>query len=515
MSLAVGPRKGKASYLYAGVNSSPADIAKGKNLHLRTIAIEQSKSRASVGTKIPDVRVAEVSRSALFTEPDAATYQRLLRVAGPMAAAATAMGKQSQLAVFEATVPNPKIKGVVELAKDAEDLDIIQTGDNEFQVAFCHKYELHLVNIGKQGSDAELVFTMPDEHGERPVFRSIRYLSPSFILAAANLPKRSGVLIQGFRLPTPGHPNARIAATVRIPGKINATALAVANISPPASPTAPLGDTQFIIAVAGSDSSISLYTMTHQTATTIDLLMDLNSLYTLKDVHGDGNITGLAFSHFVTPKTHIRPQFIKLASISLQKTVAVHSIPLKKQVDRTPRNRKGPPRPVRYVVGMKSKSLTSRPPLIVITIMVLIMAIIGQAVMEIYGKSPPIVHVHKIFPSWHGTLRTFDPQPDVFLKDDFLARIAGDKKPAAGESLVMWQAEHPDEAQPNSINVDVHDEEVHGPVKEWKELGDEQKEAWKEKLYEAGAWTQDMGESVFKGVLFGEMAGAVGRAMAG
>ncbi|KAJ4169884.1 hypothetical protein NW754_006032 [Fusarium falciforme] len=44
MSLAVGPHKGKTTYLYAGVNSSHDSIAKGKNEHLRTLAIEQSKA---------------------------------------------------------------------------------------------------------------------------------------------------------------------------------------------------------------------------------------------------------------------------------------------------------------------------------------------------------------------------------------------------------------------------------------------------------------------------------------
>ncbi|KAM5351241.1 hypothetical protein ACJ41O_003964 [Fusarium nematophilum] len=521
MSLVVGGHKGKTIYLYAGVNSSPASIAKGKNEHFRTLAIEQSKARASAGTKTPDAKVSEVSRAALFANPDPDTYQRLLRRAGPMGAAATAMCKEPQLAVFEASGGAPKLRGVLELPREAEDLDIVQIGDNQFQVAFCYKYDLYLVNIGKENSDPELVYTMPDDHGERPVFRSIRYLSPNFLLAAANLPKRNGVVLQGFRLPYAGHDKARLAVNARIPRKISATGLAVANLSPPASPGAPLGETQFIVAVAGNDSSISLFTVEATAGASLELLSKLWPLYTLRDVHS-GGITGVAFSTFVTPKTHVRQQFIKLASISMQKTVAVHSIPLTKHVDKAPRNKKGPPRPVRYVTALKARGPSSRPVAITLAIIALIIAIIGQAVLEVYGIQPPILNAQKFVPSWHGTLRTPDHAPAAFLADEFIAKLAGRDaaKIDAGETLVVYEGEATPatadgEDTVGKLQLDVHEPSVHGPGKTWEELGEKQKEAWKARLKEAGAWTQGMGESVFKGILFGELAGAVGRAVGG
>ncbi|KAH7329374.1 hypothetical protein B0I35DRAFT_345443 [Stachybotrys elegans] len=523
MSLAVGPHKGKLTYIYAGINSSPESIAKGKNEPLRAMAIEASKARSSVGTKTPEAKISELSRTSLFANPDADTYQRLLRLSGSMGAAATAMGKEPQLAVFEAAGANPNVKGVMELPREAEDLDILQTGPNQYQVAFTYKYQLHVVNVGENSDDPHLVFEMPDDHGERPVFRSIRYLSPDFILAATNLPKRSGVVLYGLRLPEPGSGDmARLAVTARIPRKISATAMAVANLSPPASPGAPLGETQFVVAVAGHDSSVSLYTLKHVPATKINLLAELYPLTTLKDVHGSANITGLAFSTFIPPKTHIRPQHLKLASISLQKTVAVHSIPLKKHVDKTRTNKKGPPRPVRYVVAMEARSPSARPLVIALTIMVLIMAVVGQSIMEMYGQGPTVLGVHRFLPSWHGTLRDFDHPPAALLEDDFIKKLAGAKQPEVGETLVMWEADHPatavgegDAESAKKINVDVHDEKVHGPGKTWEELGEEQKEAWKQRLQDVGAWTQGMGESVFKGILFGELAGAIGHAVGG
>lgn len=523
MSLAMGEHKGKTTYLYAGVNSSPESIAKGQNEHLRTLGIEQSKARASAGTKSADVKVEELTRNSLFAKSDADTYQRLLRVSGSMGAAATAMGKEHQLAVFESFGFTLKTHGVMELSKEAEDLDIIQISPDEWQIAFCYKYELHVVNIGKEQSEPQLVFTMPEENSERPVFRSIRYLSPGFLMAASNLPKRSGVILQGFRLPTPGHPKARVAVNARVPRNISATALAITNLSPAENTWSPLGITQFVVAVAGHDSSISLFTLEHHSGSTIDLVYNLWPLYTLKDVHGTNNITGLSFSTFVMPKTHIRQQFIKLASTSLQKTVAVHSIALRKQIDKPPREKKEKiaPRTTRYVVALKSRGPSSRPVIITMAFFTLIIAIVGQLMVKTYTGHATVLTGY--IPSLHGTLRTPEFPPAALLADDFLSKLSGGNiaKTEAGETLVIYEGDAPLATTQNGIDpakqlqLEVHDPSSHGPGKTWEDLGAEQKEAWKNRLKEAGAWTQGMGESVFKGILFGEIAGAVGRAVAG
>lgn len=533
MSVAVGQHKGKTTHVYAGVNSSPADIAKGTNQHLRLLSIDPSKARplaATTGTPskpraFPEAKVAEVSRTALFTNPDDATYQRLLRVSGSMGVAASAMGKEPQLAVFEAAAPKPKVMGVLELTKEAEAVDIIQTGENEYQLAYVDRYELYTVNIAnKTCSEPQLAFSMPDDHGERPHFRSIRYLTPEFILAVANLPKRNtGALIQGLRLPSPGHEMARLAATVRIPRKMSATALAVTNLSMPASPTTLVGNTQFVVAVAGNDSSISLYTLEHQTSSSLNLLINLHPFHTLKEVHGQDNISGLAFSTFTTPKTHIRPQHVKLASTSLQKTVSVHSIPLKKFVDmQTPRNRKGPPRPVRYIVAMRSRGPSPQPLMITLAVIVLILAIVGQSVKEMYGVGKPVIFSQRFLPSWHGSLRHPKAQPPFFFEDKLISSLAEvGKVLGSGEKLVLLEADHPaivegdGEQTTKKLQVDVHDSDAHGSARAWDELHANEQDAWKEKLRDAGAWTQGMGESVFKGVFFGELAGVVGRVVAG
>lgn len=515
MSLAVGPSKGRTTLVYAGVNSSPASVAKGRNEHLRTFAVEQTKARQSAGNKAPAVKIAELSRSSMFTDPDEGTFQRLLRVRSGIGAAATALGKESQLAVFETpTGAAPKLRGVMELPRDAEDLDLVQTGDGEYQLAFCYKYEIHVVSIDKEKmGDPQLVYTMPEENSVRPAFRSIRYLSPDFILAVSNAPAGKGIILQGLRMPTPGNDNARMAVTARIPRAIKATAMAVTNLSPPSSPTSPLGDTQFVIAVAANDASISLFTLESTTSSSLTLLTRLYPLHTIKDAHdGGANITALAFSTFVTPKTHIRPQHIKLASTSLGNSVAVHSIPLTRHIDRTPRNKKGPPRPVRYVVAMKSQGPSARPLIIILSVMVLIMAIVGQSILEMYGHSRPVIYSHKFLPSWHGSLRSAKHPPPALMDEGFVAKLRGNKPTTGGEEklVVLLQGE-----EAPTVDVHVHREDVHGEAREWDDLPEEQKEAWREKLGEAGAWTRDMGESVLKGIFFGELAGMVGQAVGG
>jgi hypothetical protein len=72
------------------------------------------------------------------------------------------------------------------------------------------------------------------------------------------------------------------------------------------------------------------------------------------------------------------------------------------------------------------------------------------------------------------------------------------------------------------IKAELHDEEVHGPAHKattWEKLTPKQREGWKKKLSEAGhwaeEWAEETGNAIWKGVLFSEIAGAIGQAVAG
>jgi len=355
-----------------------------------------------------------------------------------------------------------------------------------------------------------LVYTIPHDTrtgAARPSFRAIRFLTPLFAIALANLPGDGGVVLQGLRLPSPKNDKARLAVAANLPRSMSkGTGMAVRNLSLPPTPPAKLGDTQFVIAVAGRDGSIAVFTLEQKSVHSVDMLYDLLPVRIIKEVHP--LITDLAFSVFTPPKTTGRPQFIKLASVSATCTAAVHSIPLKKFVDRsTPVRKGGPPRPVRYVVGVKSQRPSATPVIATVTIIVLLMAFLGQIYLESYGFTRPVLHAHKFMPAWTGAR----PLPQDPVASGWLF----DLKAEHGDGIVVREEVVASGAGPRQIQIDaVHDEEVHGPARTWDDLQPKEKKAWREKLKAAGHWGEQMGESVFKGILFGEMAGAVGRAAA-
>lgn len=532
-SLVVTGHTGKAMHVYAGVNSSPEDIDKGKNDHLRSVTIKGTGA---------DTKLQVDARHPLFVNSAGDVYQRLLRFSGTLGAAGSGFGKDPQIALFD--VPKSKgsslvRRGTIELPQDAQDLDVLQLADGTHLLTYCFKHELYLVKVGKTQEDPQLIYTIPADEPNRPSFRFARFIGSEFLVTVANMPARSGIAIQGFRLPKAGQEKARLAVSAKIPRKINATAFSVGSLAAPAAGAgAPIGDAQFVLAIAGNDSSISLFSLEHVASPAINLLTKLHPLDTLLRVHGEGNITGLSFSTYRPPSGKAAAssgaQYLKLVSISLQKKVALHSIPLKKFIDTTPRNKNAPPRPVRYVTERAPQGPSSaRTAIILFSIVVLIVAAAGQVIFDRLGSHYSILRPREILfgpaslttpvvqPVVQHPAEPVIPEVDTasILKDDFLAKIAGEGQDPS-ETLVLY-AETPaavaaeGEQDSTTIKVEVHDEEVHGPGKTWDELPESQQHAWKARLRDAGAWTQQMGENVFKGILFGELGGAIGHAVAG
>ena len=417
-------KRGKSTVIYAGVNSSPADLKSGKNEHLRAFALDATRARAA-GTGVGSAKLSETSRTALFSASHPEEYQRLLRLAPPSASgaqlgvAASGLGKDFEVALFETSASSsvPKAKGTLELAREANDVDVLQTGDEAYQVAYCHDLEIHAVDVRRGAvSESRRVWTTPEDKGAgsppRAVFRAMRYLTPTFVLALANLPRRGGVVLQAIRLPAKADEKARVAAKARLPRHVaQATALAVRNLSPPAERGGAVGRAQFVAAVAGHDASVSLYTIEHRVAEGIEVLADMRPLATLREVH-PLQITGLAFSGFAPPDKTTKAGAagaggkelaLKMASISMANTVVVHDIPLLMEVEGAKR-KGGPPRPVRYVVAAK-RSGGGKGLVAVMTLLVLLLAIAGQVVLEMTGRSKPYLGSRGLWRLF-GTLRS-------------------------------------------------------------------------------------------------------------
>ena len=515
-TLAVGPRRKNAIAFYTGINSVEDDLKKGKNEHFRVFAADlPSKAEATP-------KITELSRSALFSTKDTEAYQRLLRISGPFGAAATGTigrSKDAQIAIFDLAAPTssnpaPKLRGEVELVKEAMDMDMMQISDDEHQLIYCDDYDIYTLIITKKSiSGPHLVFTVPHDVAtgakDRPSFRCIRFLTPTFVLAVANLPKPGGAVLQGFRLPKISdlgkeekEGKARLAVVTHLPKSVTrATGLAVRNLFPPATPSAPQDDTQFAIAVTGQDSSITLFTLEHQTLGAVNLIANLHPVTTLKEVHL-GPISGLAFSHLPPPstKTKTPPAHLKLASIgSMANTAIVHTLPLKPHKTH----------PTRPVLALKSRAPSGTSFLVGTALFFALIALLLQSFLEVKGYSRSVVGARSVTPvSWHrpGAYYALSTTTGIPPVVNGLWGMYNEKQAAAGGDKVVL---HHD-AHLGEVGVEGHDEERHGEVKGWEELAPAQKEAWREVLEKAGHWGEQTGEAVFKGVLFGQIAGVVG-----
>ncbi|KAI0835534.1 hypothetical protein F5Y06DRAFT_275624 [Hypoxylon sp. FL0890] len=519
-TLAIGPRKDRNLTVFAGINSSPEEIKKGKNDHFRVFGINQPGKSA----KTSGVRIYEVSRDALFVHKDASAYQRLLRLSHPyenfpqLGAIATGLSKEPEIALFDVPCSGGgrwKSRGRLDIPKEAMDLDVVQTGPDTYQLAYCDDHEIFTVEVSKtEISEPKCVYTITPDEGAtaKASFKSLRYLTPGFLITVVNKPNSKGVALHGYRLPTKDQENARLAIQGKLPkGVSKATGLAVRNLSPISSPSDRQGESQFVVAVAGNDSSISLFTLEHKSAASVDLLADLAPFQVLKSVH-PSNITGLTFSPFTPSKSSSKGATelsVKLASVAVGFTAVVHSIPLKKHVDKSiPERKGGPPRQSRYVVALKSRGESPVTVITLVTIVVLILAIIGQTFLEAKDIGKPILGVRPYLPtSWTKPLRKVPSSSEKTIKD-----LLSDAQGHHTQPLVIRHDENGETGSDGvpPLHVGIHDEEVHGPATSWENLDPKDRHYWKERLKKTGHWVEDMGESIFQGVLFGEIGGAIG-----
>ncbi|KAK3996112.1 hypothetical protein QBC44DRAFT_6881 [Cladorrhinum sp. PSN332] len=522
-TIAVGPHRKNDFLVYTGINSSEDEISKGKNEHFRVFAAElPSKAKAEkAGPKI-----TESSRTPLFSASDKEAYQRLLRISGKLGAVATGTSKDPQISVFDlpaagskTTAPRPR--GNLELVREATDMDLLRISEDEYQLVYCDNYELHTLNITKDDIDGpNNIWSTPDDEATgraRPTFRAVRYLTPTFVLAVANIPQSGGAVLQGFRLPSASDKGkesregkARLAVSAQLPKSIKrATGLAISNLTP----SSPQGDAQFIIAVTDHQNSITLYTLEHQSLSGISLITKLHVVTTLKNVH-PAPISGVAFSSPLNSSSTL-----KLASIgSMGNTLVVHTLPLK-TITHTNANKKA-----RYVLALKSHGSKTPTHLLIFTaIFALIASILIQGVLEMNGLARPRLGTRRFLPeSWHVSYRF----PTEGGNDDPLSPVpTAVEGGILAEYLSLGQQRGDDDKPPAVVVLSAGEEGEEVKVVEggeggeqgkgWEELSRKQQEAWKKALKGAGHWGEEVGEAVFKGVLFGEIGGLVANAVRG
>ncbi len=556
---------------FAGINSSETDQKAGRNEHLRCFRLHHPPARP-VGdpTDVPtqeraaapssyNGKTEALGRSSLFTSSSSIkkeTYQRVLRLLrttsenGPqMGAIATGLAPQGEIVVFDASKTPPRPSDVVQRinlgdGKEAADLDLIRASNEEYRLAYCTDYDVHVVKLDlrgpKQSSEPEFLHGTPHPDTfastkARPKFRSLRFLTPTLILLLQNKPDRQGAELLLLEIPKFAI-LGMIVLRKRLPKSVKvATALSTALL--PAS--SPSNSAQHVIAVAGQDNSITILTIDHPSSPPYgSLAFSLHA--TLPSVH-PLQMTSLTFST-VNPPDPSSPspsQYLKLASTSVAKTVVVHTLPLTLTPQSAPT-----PAGQRYVLRAPGRSEAAQITLslIVSALVIALGAFFLQAFTEIRGGTPEYLGAKGwLSERLHGYIARpymFDDLPATiphvpthsvktavskaieFTEEKLsLRHLLSQRKSRSGDqdnseaptTDVIVVTPHGDGT---ALSVDVRDpatvvkDTITG--KKWEEMEEAEREGWKRRLIEAGEWAVEEGENVLKGVFFSGLGGLVG-----
>ncbi|KAI9687595.1 MAG: hypothetical protein M1822_002205 [Bathelium mastoideum] len=566
---------------YAGINSSESDRKNGKNEHFRSFEIKfppRKRQRTSKGggdgqneENESQADVKFLAKTALFDPVQNASnemYQRVMRLSPVVrqdrpnkrigAIASDLAPENEEILVFNATTSTPKDSDVfsrISLPKNerAMDVDINKTEESRFLVAYSTNYsvsvrELEYDFVLKKGTvagESHCVYTIP-KLDRRPKFRSLRFLTRHFILLLADLPNRGAELLI-LRL----HQSEAGFIALRKTLSTKAVGFDVCALDADAT----TGDRQFVIAVAGSDNSIQIFTLDLDAGK--DTLSTFRKYTTLRDVHPI-YITRVCFEPFhspargpqpstsgtsneeLTPENanpvplNALPQYIRLASTSAANQVVVDTFPL---TPTTPTSRNS-----RYILASPS-SLSSLTPYIVLAFALAVCSLLMQSVLEaqsalepgsgilrflspgtrqnIQGSLGPAASLISQLNLAGLTAKLFSPNAPksppsmhAFATPQlrhFVERAS--KEGSVAESPAVVVHEH----APDELSLDVHPDaaaylasERGSQAKRWEELEPHQQAAWKEKLVRAGHWALDEGDTVLKGILFSEWAGFVG-----
>lgn len=411
--MGIGQSTESSVVVFAGINSSTADQQAGKNEHLRSFELQYPPRRnacedsaQSVGSEAEfGNKTTALGRASLFTpstEAKKEAYQRILRLCpadttgkSNLGAIATGLEPVGEIVVFDAGQKRPTGQDVrrrirLEKGQEAADVDIIAEDGTKYLLAYCTDYEVYITKVASstEADEIEPILVYGTPHPDafastktRPKFRSIRFLQPDLLLLLQNKVGRTGAELILLELPS-----SRSLGTVIRRKSLHkaikaATALSVCQL--PASTSTE--NEQNVIAVAGQDNSITILTLDHSRWKPMTSLNFRTHVF-FSSVH-TGIITSLTFANFRPPQdlAAASPQYIKLASTSVEQTVVVHTLPLT-PYPQPSRNRQ----PSRYVLTLPGPSESAQITLSVIisALMIALGAFLLQAFTEIRGGTP-------------------------------------------------------------------------------------------------------------------------------
>lgn len=520
-SLAVRPgvRHGSAT-IYGGVNCSTAALRSHANEHFRVFEVTDGPPKEDDGKQT--LRLFPLSQSSLF-KPDSPRYelyQRITRVCRQPASTSTtvviASGSASSGQVLLLIQQNGagaiQLEASIDLEnEEAEDLDVCDGTDGRPLIAFFTADRVFV--LSHQATSSAKQLSLPTQEsprkgevrlmytvsaisgGQRSKLRALRFLSPNLIVLLLNKPGRSGAEIQILRL-FGGDGDIVLRRTLHNSIKV-ATGVDVTLLKDPAG-----REDQAVLAVASQNISIEIFTLDIPST---GIPTRFTTIRLFRNVH-DLPITNLKFNHWTPPPQPIgatvEAQYLKLASVSIGKTAVVHTI----QLTPTPPTSKQ----ARYVAYDRQSDTLGRFSLVAI-VLVVFLSISLQVGLEYFNISAdrtgitsnllPLLQQHENEPMTQAPTATAMTQE--VPKVGKLSELPDDM-----EGLVMIRDSR------DNVIVDVAPEgEIGG--KRWHEMEEHEKARWREKLTDAGHWAADEGETILKSLIFGQIAGFVGQAVAG
>ena len=581
--------------VFAGINSSAKDQEAGKNEHLRSFDVKyppRKKQKTEAGYQSEKGQWTLLGKRSLFKTHAGAkkeTYQRALKLSPSqkresaskrIGAIATGMARDSELIVFNATNPTPDKGDVLtriqlDDRQEAADLDIAESEESIFSVAYCtddgiheqtFKYDFKSKRTEKTPKGPRRVYLISysdsqENPNKRLKFRCLRFLNAQNIVALCNRPNKDGAELRVFHLYPTGP--ATMIQSKKLPSHVKqAVSLDVCALDADKD-----GNQQFVIAVAGQDISIEVFTTNYQSQT--DTFSSFRSYLTLRDVH-QHQMTKLCFSPFHSPLrapgseakkvaepksqsiSQVGTQYVQLASVSYGNTVVVDTFPLQTLEDSQKKN-------TRYVLSHPGDVAFARwtyafiISIIVVVLAFLVQSFVGEfaddnTVSAPFGLLPKSVRefLDKPAAAAYGRDAEWVSSASSAISSSLPSNIPTSSEELKGrlQSLVDRHEIAPsDPSSPSDassapgpetrdqkektlivrsapeglggVTVDVHPDkqayqEKDSEAKHWDELEEHQKAGWRERLKHAGQWVESEGEAVLKGILFSEYAGLVG-----
>lgn len=592
---------------YAGINSSQQDQKAGKNEHFRSfrVPVPARRKKGSDETAVKTLMVEPVQslgRTSMFrasSGPKSECYQRVVKLSPPIVDESIPAGREglepptrklkrrlvtiaSGLAVQNEVITFPvsdtpsrnDVLSRTNLEKaEANDVDLINSDDagSSFTLAFCTDSNLYLQQfVGeKTASNAEPVSVYETATGPkgRSKIRALSWLSPRYLLLLQNRVDKSGVELVVLKVSKDYAQVSQILVKY-IHNMKQGVGLDTCTLS-----TGEDGSQQFVVAVAGQDSSLQIHTLEYVTGKGITPFKQFADVV---DLH-NGPITRMVFSNFIPPTPPVSgstpPQYIRLATVGVDKQVIMQTLPLTP----IPSIGTGKTNP-RYVLNAP----TQYGVMLYSTFMGLSVLVLGLALvlafLELRGAIPPITGMTRYLPQrWqdsHARMHPYLNVPGPVIPESMppvaqsmidkiklseatpiiekLEEIADRAKMAAATPVIEQMQEMQNsipsieevqdklsdlisqksadadsykavivrdlETLGGEVSAELrHESEIvkEGTLKKWEHLTQKEQRTWKQKLQDAGHWTEKQGETVLKGVFFGQLAGIVGEAIRG